>query len=478
MKRAILSCLVGALMAAAGGSAHGADPPSLPFTVTLREVTFAAVPGLQSFAVARAADGRWLCIGGRQAGLHGRSSSPPLTDNFNKLNDRAWVIDAAGRHVASRRLVELGLTASVADSLAVVHPEFVQDGDRLYLVGGYGLPTGGQTMRTYGSLTVVDVPQVMTAIVDGTAAGDHIRQSPPNPNLRVTGGSLGLIGGTFYLAFGQQINFNYSEAVNGLYTFQVRPFRITDTGAVVSVTMDAAVGDDSANPGFRRRDLNVLAAIRPDGGRRLTAYGGVFQPRDRTAWTRPIDIDPPASGSGPPSVIETAGAFQQRFCQYNCATLAIHSAASKSMYAVFFGGISQAIYTEGGGFQNDEGLPFVDLVSCISRAANGSAAEFLVGKGDGAATTAPLRLPALLGAGARFIPAPPSVGVLELDALRGDILAGHIYGGIVSDKPHGGTTDASNRIFEVHVAPVASAAIAVPAAPPLPIKSTPQGVLQ
>ena len=76
----------------------------LPFTIQLKEVSWANAPALQSFAVAQDRNGRWLCIGGRTAGLHGQQDDgqvPPPLSNFNGLNDRVWVVDVANSRATS-----------------------------------------------------------------------------------------------------------------------------------------------------------------------------------------------------------------------------------------------------------------------------------------------------------------------------------------------------------------------------------------
>ncbi len=440
---------------------------AFPFTVSINEVSYCGVPGLQSFAAARTADGRWLCICGRRAGLHGQKSnaaSSGLQANFDRINDRVWVIDLPHQRVASRALSDL-VPQSVADSLTVVHPEYFQVNNTLYVVGGYGLPTGVTTMTTYNTLTLLDVAEIADAVVSGGAVGNHIRQAPPDNYLQVTGGELNCIDGTFYLVFGQRFDFNYDPNANGFYTYQVRPFQVNDAASGVTIAKCTAAGSARDQPQYRRRDLNLVAAIRPGGHPGLTVYGGVFRPfPDQGSWTQPIYIDP---ASGAPNVSLDGTWFQQRLCQYNCATLPVYSASSQSMTTLFFGGISEVVYATSGGFTRDVNLPFVDHIGCITRRADGTSTEFLVCAGGANSTPSPLRLPALLGTSSRFIPAALDArtfhdGVLDVETLRADTVVGHILGGIAATKANGGTSDASNRIFEIHVSPVPSTAIPVP----------------
>ncbi|MDG3008288.1 hypothetical protein [Paludisphaera mucosa] len=450
----------------AGSPARGDEHP---FTIELREVVGVGAPGLQSFAVGRTADGRWVCIGGRLAGLHDRRSpgNPPPLTNFDRRNESLWVIDPVRRRARSRPLADL-VPPDAAVSLAVVNPQAAQVGDRLYLAGGFGLGPGGTAMTTHRRLTVVDLSAAADAVEGGGPIGSHIRQSAPDDFLRVTGGEMLTLDGTFYLVFGQRFDRNYvgEDDRGGTYTHQVRPFRVEDTGAAVSILKGTPTGTSTHDGEFRRRDLNAIVAVRGDGRPGITAFGGVFRPnRDsetgRHAWTRPIDIDP---GDAGPSVRVDPTGFRQQLSHYNCATLTVREPTTRTTATVFFGGISEVVAGVDGAFRPDAELPFVDHVSCVTRRADGSFSETLVCRGV-SAPPAPLRLPGLLGAGARFVPADPSLfafDALQLDRLRGNVVVGHIYGGISASTGNGGTTRASDRIFEVVVGPRPSSASPVP----------------
>jgi hypothetical protein len=472
--------LLGLLVAAGFSSGVKSQGDELPFTIRLQEVTWRAAPGLQSYAVAQDQHGRWLCFSGRTAGLHGRQDDgevPPPPSNFENFNDRVWVIDLAGPQAVSRTLPGLGLSDELAASLAVTGPEYVQVGDKLYMAGGYGYSADHTFMKTYRQLTIIDVAATVDAVLKGTRIGDHIRQTTPDEWFRVTGGELGYLDGTFFLILGQRFDANYTpKSSAGQYTFQVRPFAVVDDGKSVAVVKGTPLGCAAADPEFRRRDLNVARGIRPDGRPGLTVFGGVFT-RDDGVWYRPIDID---VQGGQMTVTLDASGFQQQLCQYNCAVLPIHQTSTRSMYTVFFGGISELYYLSNvpSGFKRDSGLPFVDHVGCIKKSA-ADTAEWLVCQGAAAGRPVPLRLPDLLGTAARFLPrktTDPEVsfddGVLDLDKIQADRLVGHIYGGIAATRSHNGYTRASNRIFEIHVSPRPAPAIPVPAGSRIPQPQT------
>ena len=416
-------CLLLAIGSGRGVIAQGAE---LPFSLRLQEITWGGAPRLQSFAVAQDCSGRWLFICGRTSGLHGRGNDgggTSLPANFEGLNDRLWVIDPSRHQATSRSISDLGLTADVAASLTVTGPEFVQVDDRLYIVGGYGFSADHSSMKTYRQLTVVDVAATVNAILTGTPIGNHLRQTVPDDWLRLTGGELEYLDGTFVLVFGQAFNYAYSPSSSGNYSFQVRPFRVTDDGSTVTISKGTPKGSAAANPEFRRRDLNVVRATRPDGLPCITAFGGVFTP-DAHAWSTMIDI---YLQGGQVATVTDASGFQQRLCQYRCAVLPIYQASNRLSFTVFFGGISEFTF-ESNAFKRDGALPFVNHVGCIKRSPSG-ATEWLVCQPASSGSATPLRLPDLLGTSAQYLPVNSGnadvvhkYGVLDLDKLRSDQL--------------------------------------------------------
>ena len=159
------------------------DAADLPFEVDLVERTFAAMPGLHSFAWAEH-EGRWLFVAGRVDGLHGIVEFAFPDD---EANNAVWVVDRAAEQVWSRSLDELD--DAVADPLRVTNPEYYQEGETLYVVGGYGTDSATGQMITFPTLTAVDVPGLIEAVTTGGDLAPHLRQTT-DERLAVTGGEL------------------------------------------------------------------------------------------------------------------------------------------------------------------------------------------------------------------------------------------------------------------------------------------------
>jgi hypothetical protein len=443
-KRIALVTLL-ALAAAAIAAAQ-----QLPFTLSLGDaVTIPKAPKLQSFASAQAG-GKWLLIGGRTAGLHTfyRATPQAPRNNFppEELNELAWVIDPAAQQVWSAKLPD-----TVRPWLTMTNGQSEQDGDTLYIAGGYGLVKGdapfadADNMRTFDTLTAVKVSATIAAIVNGRPLDGLITQIH-DPRVAVTGGELRKLGDFFYLVFGQQFDGLYSPdnthanvLFRQTYTERIGRFQITASPLAIAnystITSPAAPADVPAalaRP-FHRRDLNVAPAILPDGTPALVAYGGVFVPGEINAFRRPVAIQGTAATSDP---------YEQFMSQYNCALVPMYSPRARSMYTTFFGGISlYYMFPQTRELKRDNGLPFIRNITTLARNASGSSECISTSE-----------LPGYMGAGATFFAAPKTVmfapGIVNLDRIRGRTLIGWIYGGIVSSKPHTGADDAAAQITD------------------------------
>lgn len=450
MKTQILACI-------AFGMASIAAAQQLPFTLTLGEtVQIPNAPKLQSFASAQAG-GKWLLIGGRTAGMHTFHSATPQapSNNFppDELNDLAWVIDPVAQAVWSAKLPE-----SVRPWLKMTNGQSEQDGDTLYIAGGYGVVAGegpvpnADNMRTFDTLTAVRVSATIQAIIAGQPLDAFFKQIH-DPRLAVAGGELRKLGNFFYLVFGQRFDGLYTadnQFANVLfrqvYTEQIARFQITlNPLALVNYTTIASPAQPATVPAvlarpFHRRDFNVIPTILTGGTPALTAHGGVFVPGEINAFRRPIYI----TGTQPVSDV-----YEQFMSQYNCAYLPMYSPATKTMHTTFFGGISlYYLFPQTSELKKDAGLPFIRNITTLTRNAAGKSSECVN----------PADLPGLLGAGAMFFVASKiamfAPGIVNLDRINAKTLVGWMYGGIVSARPHTGTGDVAAQVSDASAAAI------------------------
>lgn len=528
----------------ATASAALAAAPS--FSVEVVPVNSAELPALHSYAVAEAG-GKWLLVGGRTNGLHlfvqssnGGKTAPPDAFPAQMANTNAWVIDPATARAWARPLADL--PDSIASHLAANNAQFVQDGDWLYVIGGYGKDKKTSKTVTFRYLTAIQVPEAIGAIVAHRPIGKFIHQTsafvdcplagtnqynscvgPATQQCQqgpgwaqcmkdaqagcavaqqqtqnqciaqvqagdvqafptdtgyyaeVTGGGMRKVGKFYYLVFGQMFEGIYSVLesdygkwpVNQVYTQRVAALWIAPNPLRAAVLRVIQQDPNDFQAPYNRRDLNVLPDLMPDGTPRISVHGGVFVPGRDTAYRQPIFIDKGDDPAGATVTVDTS--YQQMMSQYECATLSLFNrsaAGGGEMIDVSFGGISlYYLDSKTHKFKMDEGLPFIDTLSSLSHAADGSWSEY--------ARTQPL--PARMGTDAQFIAAPglpaSANGVIYLDALKGRTKVGYVFGGIVAQIPEaGGPTDkytkASNQLYEVWVNPAAPpASYWIPAAP-------------
>ena len=174
-----------------------------------------------------------------------------------------------------------------------------------------------------------------------------------NPLLQVTGGVMLQSNPhqPYLLGLGQNFIGSYLNTnSNGIYTHQIRPFQIIDTGKDLFVQPYAQPIPTST---YRRRDLNIVPIVKKVGTARELAYvvlGGVFTPGDDFgAWTVPIEINPDGS-----SRMLDPSEFAQGMNNYECPNVGLYSEKTNDMYTLLFGGIS-FLYSIGGGFYSPTG---------------------------------------------------------------------------------------------------------------------------
>jgi hypothetical protein len=409
-----------------------------PFNIYIEPMNISGLGGLQAYAFGQH-NGKWLVFGGRLDGLHRRQ--PFASFDVAGNNNQLIVIDPVTQQKWSAPLTSLSV--GLQEQLSSTNMEFHQVGKYLYVIGGYGYNNASAARKTFDNLTAIDVPSVINAIISATPLSSFFRQIS-DPQFAVTGGHLKKINNTFYLIGGNKFDGNYNPMGHAtytqVYTDAIRKFNIADNGKTL-VVIHLPTIMDAAN--LHRRDYNAVPQILPNGAEGITAFSGVFQPTVDLPFLNCVNID-----SITYSVNNT---FQQYYNHYHCAVLPLYSASNNEMHNVFFGGIAQ-FYDNSGVLVQDNNVPFVNTIARVTRNSVGTMAEYKL----------PVEMPALLGAGAEFIPnqSVPQFNneVLKLDDFTADsTLVGYIYGGISSTAANifftntGTQSSASSQIFKVYV---------------------------
>lgn len=432
---------------------------ALPFSITL-ELTDMQIPGgIHSTAIGQYGS-HYLFITGRTNGLHGFSNN----DDFppSQQNKTIFVLNTCTQSVYHRSLDDTcsGLSQAQIDTLSVVSPQFLQINNTLYITGGYGIDSATNTFSTKDTLTAIDIPGLMHWVINPTCscrASKYIRQIS-DPIFQVTGGEMYQFDQcSTLLIFGQNFIGNYTPSSNGIYTQQVRKFDIIDDGCSLGVNIHEST---TADPNYRRRDLNIIPIIKTESCKKIPAYvalSGVFT-LNTGIWTVPVEIS--TNGIATMADPTSSTTFKQAMNNYASAHVEL-LAKNDDFYSILFGGITYG-YFENGQFLTSTEFPFTNQITTVRRSSSGEYQQILL----------PLEYPVivstqsnpgnrlLFGAGAQFIMQPniPSFSndVINLAKIKKPTVIGYIVGGIQSTLPNTNTrTDsaASPYVFRVTLHP-------------------------
>ena len=409
---------------------------TFPYDVQLTPIAIANLPGLHSFVFAQH-NGKWLIIGGRKDGIHARQPFNAFPNAQNNTN--IYVVDVATQQFWSASVNTL--STGLKEQLQSTNMNFHQDGNTLYVIGGYAFSTSANDHITFDKLTAIDVPNLISAIISGNPITSYFKQIA-NPIFQNTGGQLGKIGNEFYLVGGQIFTGRYNPMNNPTfvqtYIPKIQKFTIDNSGTQLSFSNYSAVIDAVH---LHRRDYNLVPQVFPDGEEGYTISSGVFQINADLPFLYPVDIK--NSGYFPQTQ------FNQYLSNYHCGKVGIYDQANNRMHNLFFGGISQYYYN-GTTLVQDNNVPFVKTISRTTRVADGTLSEH----------NFPVEMPNLKGAGAEFIPntnlSHYTNEVIKLnDITATEFVIGHLYGGIQSptinpfNSNQTTTTSADPTIYEV-----------------------------
>ncbi len=415
-----------------------------PFTVQVEKViTNNPLPGVHSFAFAQQGS-KWLIIGGRINGMHGTNSNSSFPAEFS--NNTVIVIDTANWMTYSTSLSNL--PKPIADPLRSTNMQYYQDGNYLYMIGGYGRDSVQNKFVTFPVLTSIKVDSTILAVVNGTPINTFIQQLV-DTNLKVCGGELQKLNGKFHLMYGHNFNGRYTDPGTPLftqkYTEEIRSFTINQTQNSLSISNYTVLNDTN---NFHRRDLNVIPFINPDNGSQaLMSYSGVFRKDKNLPFLEPISFD---------GTQKNMYSYQQIMNQYTCANLPIYDSISHTMHTLFFGGMSMNDYNQNTSTLTlDTLVPFVDDISCFTIEPNFVMHESIM-------TTS---LPSLLGSNAKLIInnniAAYSNGVLKLNSIQNKTLVGYLFGGIKSDAPNNPPNSIANdTLYRIYITPLTNQNVA------------------
>lgn len=410
------------------------------FEISLQPIVIDGLGGIQSYAFGQH-EGQWLIIGGRLDGLHQRQ--PFAAFDLDGHNNQLIVVDPESQSIWKTSLAPL--SASLKEQLGSTNIQFIQEGEYLILTGGYGYSETIGDHITFPYVTVIDIPNLISSIINEEDIKSHFRQQEYE-EFAVAGGRLGKIKNSFYLVGGHKFmgRYNPMGPSHGPgfvqeYTYEIRPFNIDLSDDQMNIEFLPFKHDEM---NLRRRDYNMQPLI-SNGEEQLMVYSGVFQSTSDLPWLYPVLINESAHEAIPD--------FTQHYNHYHCASLPIYNGSDNEMTTIFFGGIAQ-FYKENDILVQDNDVPFVKTIAAVKRSSDGTLSEYVY----------PVEMPGYLGAGSEFILNEEITtfnnGCVDSESIKNEPThIGYIYGGISSTDKNifwindGSQSNASSTIYKVYI---------------------------
>ena len=410
------------------------------FNINLEPFSINGFTGIQSFAFGQH-NGKILLVGGRKDGLHRRQ--PWASFDAAGNNTDLLVIDPETEQIWATSVNTL--STALKEQLQSTNMQFHQDGNTLYIIGGYGYSTSNADHITHPQLTAIQLDACINAIVNGTSITPFLRQFTDD-YFAVTGGQIGKLEDTYYLAGGQKFTGRYNPMNMPTfvqeYTNAIKRFKIIDDGTNLNY-QPLASWTDAMN--LHRRDYNMLPQIFPDGSYGFTMFSGVFQQTMDLPFLNSVNFD--STG------YQVNNSFSQYLNHYHSAKIAIYDSVDATMHNVFLGGIAQYFLDDNNNLIQDDNVPFVKTIGRVSRFADSTMTETQIGL-----------MPDLLGASAEFILANNTPAfeydIVDLQQFTGDaVLIGYVLGGIKSSQSNifftniGNESEAHSTLYKVYLIP-------------------------
>ncbi len=415
-------------------------------SITLVPVNSSALPALRDPVVAASA-GNWLILSGSTGGFH----------DFNRdFITSIYVYNPSTAQIYSMSVSSTNLPVAVKKQLTSSDNQFLQDGDTLYIIGGFYTPDN-VVWTTLNTITAINVPGMINAIINNnTNLASFVTYNTSIPQFQVTGGQLGKIGNYFYLTFGQDCEGSNYCVPTQTYTNSIYQFSADPTLSSISIVNTVTHGDLDGS-GWRRRDY-TLVPFMSGSTQTLFAMGGPFTPGiNAFVWTNGINFSA--------NIQANSNFINQQANQYLSPSLPMYSANANTTYVATFSGLSN-LYWGASGLVNDTTTPYGNILDLISSDGSGNVQEYA--NLQPMCSGQPLPSCLYMGLAAHFIPVAnnyDSRSILQLDQLpqNSSTLVGYVYGGLISTVQNifvtPDPTSATNKVYAVYVTPSGSGSV-------------------
>ncbi|MFN3530240.1 MAG: hypothetical protein ACK417_10010 [Bacteroidia bacterium] len=409
---------------------HSGDAqPDFAYRLTVEARQIPQMPALHSFVYAQHAH-YWLFLGGRQDGIHARQ--PFNAFPASGINQHIWLVDRTNDSLYSLPISDLPDTLNY--QLQCTNINFFQDGEYLFMAGGYGIWPPTNQYTTPALLSRIHLPGLINSILQqqaNPAAFSVVRDSL----FAITGGQMGKLNGEYLLIGGHyfQGRYNPMGPNNGPgfiqhYSNQIRKFSANADSLPLQFSAGQSITDAVH---LHRRDYNLLPQIFPNGEPGYMISSGVFQQTADLPFLYPVDIGATA--------YRPRTDFHQLLSHYHGAKLVLYDSSTLTNHNLFFGGLAQYYLDTGGQMVQDNDVPFVNTISRVSRDQRDSLYEF----------KELAEMPVFVGAGSAFLPNPVlpkyAHGLINMNRFPNDTIElGHVIGGIVSPVRNAFTTNTTS----------------------------------
>lgn len=366
-----------------------AYPTNYSYDVSVSLSNLKNAPALQSFV--HGVDGNvWLLFAGRtnrmadDGGLHGITSGNYGSTSFVPLsfNEDIFVYDVAQDTITGMSYSDMvnAVEKAQPNNTELIsalktygtvfrnsNPLVTQEGEYLYVVGGYGTPLGQTTSngayQTFDHVAQIHIPSMINLVSNKPkqVTWTKLFSASSNTTLKSTGAEIFILDDTFYLAGGHDFGLN---ALGGQkYLDAVYPFTMSPNASnpyQLDITVNAPISDmtvaqlkttySDANSKFRRRDGPVVPSLYKNSEgvlqEGLTFYAGVFRPDSvvgtgknkvnwHLAWNSAIYVHPTI---GQEYTIDNAY-NQQNKNVYATADFTLYDASTDKVHTFLLGGI-------------------------------------------------------------------------------------------------------------------------------------------
>ena len=290
------------------------------FSLEIVPYQIADLPPIHANAFAQY-EGKWLIIGGRTG----------VEEQPSYLNYDLMVIDPVSEDYWIYPLEWTGVALDAPDHLGNCYAAHFQEGSYLYIAGGMGYSMESEAFGPFPTLTIVDVPKTIQAIMTTKPMDDCFFQIT-NEGFKKQDALLSKINDRFYLAGGRQIFGNFDEegdlSVDFNTTNEVFSFLLEKSQSGWKIKSEKTIDyqDD-----FETAIASYAPQIFPDGASGISIFlNNQMDDPEQLAWMNVFDF-------GYSTYIDTS----MNIANYHSTIIPIYDAAKNRMHSVFIGGCDE-----------------------------------------------------------------------------------------------------------------------------------------